>query len=255
MKDEIFTYLVIENAPDVCEGIIRRMSRFQHWQPLGYCTGVKESISKINMHRPQLLFLDWSLNGGSAYEVLQAVQNIAGYSPYIIFNTGFQKDNPEIPQEIINNYRVDKYLVKPLWENLRSNLPLYLKEAGEKAKKNTPGAKEAWLEDHTGAKVLIRLDELICICQHPVLPRSRIFYTESHIKEFIVPVQWQKCYELLQLHQIDFFITKSRSHLVIRKFIERFDKPFVRLRSFPAKIEVVKENIRDFEHWLFHGNL
>jgi CheY-like chemotaxis protein len=245
-----FTYLVIENAPDVCEGIIRRMDGFEKWESLGYCTGVKEAIQKIYAIRPHLLYLDWSLNGGSAFEILQQVQNMPDYNPYIIFNTGFQKDNPEIPQEIINNYKVDKYLIKPLWETLRSNLPVYLKEAEEKVNFKKEKAPSIWVEDNTGVMVQITLIKLICICQHPNEPRCRIFYFEPPLKEITVPLQWQKCYDLLESNKIDYFITKSRSHLVVRSSVEKFDRPFVRLKNFPAKIEVVKESLKEFENWL-----
>jgi DNA-binding response OmpR family regulator len=250
MKDKRLSFLVIENAPDVCEGIIRRMEKFEEWKSEGYCVGVKDSIVKLNTLKPDLLFLDWGLNGGSAFEVLQAVQNLQDYNPYIIFNTGFQKDNPEIPQEIINNYKVDKYLVKPLWENLRNNLPAYLKEAAEKANNLNNKSKIIWVDDEKGNKVPLELDNLICICQHPSNPRSRIFYINNTVKEINVPLQWNKCQELLQQNNIDYFVTKSRSHIIVRSFVEKFEKPFVRLRNFPAKIEVVKENIRAFENWL-----
>ncbi len=218
MATNKFTYLVIENAPDVCEGIIRRMNKFENWQSLGYCVGVKESIESIQISKPDLLYLDWSLNGGSAFEVLQEIQNLAGYNPYIIFNTGFQKDNPEIPQEIINNYQVDKYLVKPLWENLRINLPQYLKEAEHKAAKPADKENLVWVEDDKKNKILIDLCKVICICQHPVEPRCRIFYFYNEEKELTVPIQWQKCFELLQSAGINYFITKSRSHLVVKNY-------------------------------------
>lgn len=244
------TYLVIENAPDVCEGIIRRMDGFEKWESLGYCTGVKEATQKILAIRPHLLYLDWSLNGGSAFEILQQVQNMPDYNPYIIFNTGFQKDNPEIPQEIINNYKVDKYLVKPLWENLRNNLPAYLKEAEEKVNLKSEKKLSAWIEDNNGIMVQMQLNHLTCICQHPNEPRSRIFYFNPPIKEITLPLQWQKCYDLLESNNIDYFITKSRSHLVVRSSVEKFDRPFVRLKNFPAKIEVVKESLKEFENWL-----
>src|SRR5687767_9633193 len=104
MKPEKYAFLVIENAVDVCEGIERRMKAFEKWESLGYCTGVKQAIEKIKKSQPNLIYIDWSLNGGSAFEVLQHVQNLPGYNPYIIFNTGFQSDNPEIPQELINQY-------------------------------------------------------------------------------------------------------------------------------------------------------
>lgn len=250
MKTDKLTYLVIENAPDVCEGIIRRMDNFDKWESLGYCTGVKESIQKIKEKLPNLLYLDWSLNGGSAFEILQQVENIAHYNPYIIFNTGFQKDNPEIPQEIINTYMVDKYLVKPFWENLRTNLPIYLKQAEEKVNSKKENNARIWIEDYTGSMVQIILTDLICICQHPNEPRCRIFYFEPALKEIIISLQWHRCYSLLESGRIDYFVTKNRSHLVTRTSIEKFDRPFVRLKNFPAKIEVVKESLKEFESWL-----
>ena len=57
MAPNKLTYLVIENAPDVCEGIIRRMNEFDKWQTLGYCLGVKEAIEKIKKTCPNLLYL------------------------------------------------------------------------------------------------------------------------------------------------------------------------------------------------------
>ena len=75
MKIDKLTYLVVENAIDVCEGIERRMHTFTNWQSLGYCTGVKEAIEKINNTRPNLIYLDWGLTGGSAFEVMQQIQN------------------------------------------------------------------------------------------------------------------------------------------------------------------------------------
>ena len=250
MKPDKLTYLVIENVIDVCEGIERRMSAFPGWQSLGYCTGIREAIEKIKDTMPNLIYLDWGLNGGSAFEILQQIQNIPGYNPYILFNTGFQKDNPEIPQEIVNNYKVDKYLVKPLWENLRNNLPAYLKEAEDKAAKQEEKSKTVWLVDSKGIQVQIALDKIICICQHPIEPRNRILYIDGAVKEIIVPIQWQKCYELLSQNNIDYFVTKFRSHLVTRAYLETYKRPFIRLRKFPAKVEVVKESLKEFENWL-----
>ena len=251
MKTNKFSYLVIENAPDVCEGIIRRMSPFKNWESLGYCTGVKEAMKKIDETQPQLIYLDWSLSGGSAFEILQSVQNKPAYNPYIIFNTGFQKDNPEIPQEIINNYRVDKYLIKPLWENLRRHLAVYLKEAEEKATAVSGKQKAIWVEDEDRNKVLVDLLKIVCICQHPTEQRCRIIYLSNKADYITIPLQWQKCCELLTGNGIDFFVTKTRAHIVVKDHIEKFEKPFIRLKGLSSfKIDVVKEKIGEFEAWL-----
>jgi CheY-like chemotaxis protein len=248
MKDK-FKFLVVENAPDVCEGIIKRMEPYKSWNPIGYCMGIKDACSKVVAETPDLIFLDWGLNGGSAYEILQVIQNIKTYNPYIIFNTGFQKDNPEIPQELINNYKVDKYLVKPLWEHLRMHLSDFIKEAEQKSIQQE---KEyaIWVTDDNGHKVLINLSGIVCICQHPADPRCRNIFLVQKEKEVTIPLQWYKCFELLKENNIDFFITKSRSHLVTRNYIVKWEKPYVRLQNIPFKIEVVKESQRDFEKWL-----
>ncbi|MEQ1554515.1 MAG: response regulator [Ferruginibacter sp.] len=251
MQSNKLTYLVVENAPDVCEGIIRRMDEFTNWHSLGYCLGVKETVQKIENEKPQLVFLDWSLNGGSAYEVLQTIQNLPKYNPYIIFNTGYQKDNPEIPQEIINNYKVDKYLIKPLWENLRTNLAAYLLAAEEKINLHKTKDKSIWITDDNGHKILINLEEIICIVQHPTEQRSRNVFFTSKDKQITLPLQWQKIYDLLKNNEVNFFVTKHRSHLVVKKHIEKFEKPFVRMKGLTAfKIDVVKENCSAFEDWL-----
>ncbi len=251
MKPEKLKFLMVENAVDVCEGIERRMLPFDNkWESAGYCTGVKEAVEKIKLLKPHLIYLDWSLNGGSAFEVLQHIQNMPEYNPYTIFNTGFQSDHPEIPQEIINHYQIDKYLVKPFWENLRINLPQYLKEAEEKVIQSTPKSKIIWIEDENGDRIPLPLNRIICIIQHPEYPRKRKFYIANGIKEITVQIVWDRCCELLQENKIEYFVTKSREHLVVKEFVEKFEKPFVRLRGFPLKIEVVKEKIKEFVNWL-----
>jgi two-component system, LytTR family, response regulator len=250
MKSEKLKFLIVENAEDVCEGIERRMKPFENWQSIGYCTGLKETLTKIALFKPHLIFLDWSLNGGSAFEVLQQIQNTSHYNPYIIFNTGFQSDHPEIPQEIINKYSVDKYLVKPFWENLRQNMPSYLKEAEEKARQCQEKPKIVWVKNESGFKIPLSVNKIICVLQHPLNPRRRNFYVTTEAKEITISWTWDRCYELLDANNIDYFVTKSREHLVVKDFIEKFERPFVRLRGVPLKVEVVKEKLREFTDWL-----
>jgi two-component system, LytTR family, response regulator len=253
MKFSKFTFLVVENAIDVCEGIERRMKNFENWKSLGYCVGVKEANEKIKTQKPDLIFLDWSLSGGSAFEILQDVQNTPNYNPYIIFNTGFQSDHPEIPQEIINKYKVDKYLVKPFWENLRNNLSAFLKEAEEKASGYISKSKVVWMEDERGLRIPIPLNRVVCIIQHPGNPRKKNFYITGNVSEITIQIAWDKSCELLDFSGINYFVTKSREHLVIKDFIEKFEKPFVRVKGLPFKIQVVKDKIKGFTCWLDEG--
>ena len=59
-------FLVIENAITVCEGIINRMKPYQKWESIGFTTGIHDSCKIVELYKPQLLFMDWDLAGGSA---------------------------------------------------------------------------------------------------------------------------------------------------------------------------------------------
>lgn len=245
------SYLVVEDSPDVCEGIIRRMNAFSKWKALGYALSVGAALDAIRAHRPQLIFLDWQLAGGDAYTVLETVENLPGYRPYIVFFTGYQSDEPHIPERIINDYGVDKYLVKPIWEKLRAHLPEYLAAAEAKAVQAPPrSAEKVWLEDHCGVKHALDLLDLLCVVQHETLPRCRNFFFAGRPAPYCIPASWQGTTDLLEAHNIDFFTAKSRSHLVVRRYIERYDRPFVRLRGLALKFEVTAEKHTAFERWL-----
>ncbi len=245
-----YTYLVIENAPAVCEGIIKRMKPFEEWCSLGYAMNVKDAHRIIREYHPHLLFLDWSLQGGSAYDILELCDNIVNYFPYVIFNTGYQKEHPEIPQYIFNNYHIDKYLIKPFWEDLRQNLYSYLENAKEKAANASFQRNKIWVVDINKIKTIIYTDQVTCICQDPVISKHKIIYSLFN-NPVVISSQWHKIYEKLDSYNINYFITKSRGHLVVKNHIHKYIRPYVYLHELNFKIEVVKDNLKIFEEWLF----
>lgn len=245
-------YLIIEDSLKVCDGIAERMQAFSKWKSCSFAHHVEDAKKISAKEKPQLIFIDWALKGGSAYEVLSHIQNIPNYHPYIIFNTGYQSENPEIPQEIINNYKIDKYVVKPLWENLRKNLSTYLTEAEKKLEQNIV-VKEIWLTDIQKRKVHINLLDLICICQDSENHYSKNFYI-SNIERITFKISWIEIIEILKQNKICFFVTNSRHHLITKQFIESYKRPFIKMKNFPFKIEVVKEKLHEFEVWIEDSN-
>lgn len=250
-----FQYLIVENATDVCEGIIRRMKPYRQWESIGYCIGVTQAIQTIETARPHLIFLDWSLNGGSAYQVLDHIQAMHEYHPFIIFNTGFQRDNPEIPQEIMNKYRIDKYLIKPYWENLRLNLSTYLQEAALRFATYSDSNHLVWITDGDGNRIPIDPRQITCIFQHPGEARKRLLYFAQLETPVIVDLSWKNCSELLTKNGIDYFITKARHSLIIRSYVQSYKRPIIKITDYPLGIEVVKENCKRFEVWLGEGKI
>jgi two-component system LytT family response regulator len=241
-------YIVIEDSLKVCEGIKERMQEFSNWTSCEFAHHVANAKLIVAKEKPQLIFIDWALKGGSAYEVLAHIQEISNYNPYIIFNTGYQSENPEIPQEIINNYKVDKYLIKPLWENLRKNISYYLQEAEEKLKLNA-SIKQSWLTDISKKRSHVDFNKLICVCQQFENHYNKDFYFQD-FPSIVVRLSWQNISELLIRHKVDFFITNCRQHLIVKDHIDSYQRPFVKLKKFSRKIEVVKERLHEFEAWL-----
>lgn len=240
-------YLIVEDSPKVCEGILERMNEYEKWNPCSFAHHVEEAKKIALKEKPPLIFLDWALKGGSAFDVLKHIQTIPQYEPYIIFNTGYQSENPEIPQDIINNFKIDKYLVKPIWSSLRKNLSLFVTEAERKFNSiNTQ--KTVVITDTEKNAHKVDLLTLVCICQELGNKYNKVFY--FHTSKIIVRLNWKQIFDILEVNNINYFITNSRQHLIVKKYIESYQRPFVRLTDFRNKIEVVKDKLHEFEMWL-----
>lgn len=242
------TYGIIEDSLKVCDGIKERMEDYPEWKCCGYLHHKTEAIQAIKENMPQLIFLDWALKGGSAYEVLTEIVNIHSYNPYIIFNTGYQSENPEIPQEIINNFKIDKYLVKPLWENLRLHLDEYLREAELKCSHPPAKQSEIWLMDVSRKKERINVENIVCVLQDFQNPYHKVFIVNN--RSIMVKISWTAVTRLLDKHEVNYFITNNREHVVVRKFIQKYKRPYLQLVHLKQKVEVVKNKLCAFEKWL-----
>lgn len=249
-----YKYLIIEDELSVFTAIDERMKPFIYWQAIAPSSNAYDAIDKLGIDTPELIFLDWHLVGSSGYDVLEYLLQQKEYKPYIIFMTG-QLENPmQVTKNIINKYKnVDVFIDKPIWENLTSNLPNYTVKAEEKALQILNTA--IWIEDINSTKQKVETNKIECILQHHNR-RAKDIYMVNNNKPYTFCLSWQECYDLLDNARIDYFITHRRTHLVVKTFIEKFDKPIVRLKSFNAcKIEVVKESIKDFEKWLIKNNV
>lgn len=242
-------YAVIEDSLKVCQGIKERMNDFPEWELCGFAHHIKGAIKIMAECKPDLIFIDYSLKGGSAYEVLSSIAALPQYNPYIIFNTGYQSENPEIPQEIINNYSIDKYLVKPLWENLRLHLPEYLREACKKSGRPIQKPELIWLTDVTRMRHHININRIVCVLQDFGNPHYKTIIIED-AQSFIIKISWEEVIILLERHKINFFTTNSREHIVVKEFIQSYERPYIKLYHFKQKIEVVRNKLAAFEKWM-----
>ena len=249
-----YCYIVIEDSLKVCEGIKERMNCFSEWKCCGFSHHIEDAKLMVEKKKPQLVFLDWALKGGSANDVLQHIIALSPYNPYIIFNTGYQIENPEIPQEIINNYKVDKYLIKPFWDKLRTDLASFVQEAELKNLSTNKNNHAIWVTNSKKIKQQILVEDIVCIWINDECSYFKEIILNNKEKT-IIKNSWSEIFTLLEPYKNTYFITNSKEHLVFKKHIISYKRPYVFMQSFNEKIklEVVKNKLALFEDWLKEG--
>ena len=241
-----YTYCVIEDVEDVIIGILNRMKKYTNWKSIGESREIKSALNLVQTNHPDLIFMDWSLKGGSTYEILEYIKNEKYYTPYIIFFTAFQKDEPTIPEIVHNKYNVDKYLLKPIWKKLSENLKQYLKEAISKSMTNT------YLEiiDINKNIYKINASHITSISLYDQKKRTKTIRLLSG-KEIIVKSTFQEIEKILKEKKVDFIYTHKRYSIVTKNNIEKFEEGFLFFyENKSPKVEVCKENIKNVMDWL-----
>ncbi len=242
-------YLVIEDEVNVAEGIVLRMKAYSNWQYMGNTATVAFSIEQIELHKPSFIFLDWKLKGGSGYEVLDYLLSKKNYQPFILFMTAQVEEENRLLKEIIAKYKnVDQFISKPIWMHLTNHLNAFIEAAEYKISINFKKTK--WLHNISNTLIEVDLNLLTCIVQHHT-KRAKDFYFFNSLHPITFSLSWTECYALLNEYEVNYFISNKRTHLVTKKYILSFNKPYVKIKNFDIfKIEVVKESICDFENWL-----
>lgn len=238
-----FKYLVIEDDTNVWENIERRMSIFKNWKPIGFSSEIDDALYKISEQKPHLIFSDWSIKGGNAFQILDFIKTIENYQPYIIFFTGYQSEHPEIPQEILNNYPiVKKYIIKPIYENLTNYLADYVQEA-EKLPQPHYNAP-VFLENEFKQKIKILPEDCVAFIQSENNPRIKTIYINAQ-PPINVKYTWEQIINFAENSRIEYFITHNRKSVINKKYISKIHKPFIWLNE-DLKIEVAREKWKIF---------
>jgi two-component system, LytTR family, response regulator len=246
------TYCIIEDIPDVRDRLQKEMNAWPDWHCVGSSDSVRMAKKIIEENRPHLIFCDWDLVGGSGFEVLQHLQQMKDYAPFIVFNTGFQADHPEIAEELINTYKVDAFINKPYWQKLLEQLPILLQQATDKI--NRPvNQKLWWLRLTNGERQRINLDAMVAIVQCPENPRNKLVYLHQKPEPLACTLTWQEAAEYFERGGQDAFGINRRYAMVAKQYIQRYQAPYVWVGNPPLKLEVVKENIKAFEQWMLEG--
>lgn len=237
MEKSKLNYLVIEDELNVCENIAHRMKKFENWNCLGLISFYDEALAVILAKRPDLIFLDFSIRGGNSFDLLDQIKEMVEYQPYIIFFTAYLQDKPEIAEDAINTYKVNKYINKPIFNKLTECLETYLTEAETWSHEHTKN--ELWIETVDHVKIKLCPKEIYCFSQSAVSSRHKIIHTISN--NFEIKASWSECENIAKQNQLDYFFANSRESMVIRNYITKIQKPNIWLND-TLKVPVTKEN-------------
>jgi DNA-binding LytR/AlgR family response regulator len=251
MNSEVVTlpYAIVEDIPDVADRLRLEMEQYPGWVCVGNASSVRQARQLLDAHRPALLFCDWDLVGGSGFEVLQHVAAMSDYNPYLVFNTGFQADHPEIAEALVNIYRPDTFINKPYWKKLKEQLPAILTEARLKSQSAQAKPDHVWVHTFEGQRIKINRASIICIVQDAVYPRCKRIYTVSDTEGILCQLNWKEAEDILAEGGIDFFVTNKRQSIICREFLKEVDGVYAYLQHMPFKVEVVKEYLKAFYAW------
>lgn len=236
-----FSYVVIEDELTVCESIKSRMSVFENWTCLGLIAFYDKAAELIKEKKPDLLMLDYSIRGGNTFDLLRLVESMEGYSPYVIFFTAYLSDQPEIAEDAVNIYKVNKYLNKPIFEKLTQNLKSYIEQAERWL--NTEKSSDVWIEKIDKIKVKIEVESIICITQSRSNPRNKIVYLKN-LKEIEFRGSWTFCLQLITEKKELFYFTNDRDTLINTAYVSKVQKPFLWLDE-RLKINVTKSKWKE----------
>lgn len=243
MEKSNYKFLVVEDEIHANRSIVERMKKFEHWKCAGAVLSLKEAIKIIDTEKPDLLFLDWEVRGGNTFTLLEHIYTLEDYQPYIIYFTGYQNDKPEIPMEIVNKYSVNKYLVKPIFDNLTQHLSEYLLEA-EKKSKSSYNDEFIWIENSFGAKEKINPKNIVFISQCLTNSRKKII-TMVDGKTYEIKSNWNKCIKIAEEHRLEYSFPNSRYFMINHSFITKFQKPYIWL-SDEYKVEITRDKRKDY---------
>jgi two-component system LytT family response regulator len=237
-----YSYIIVEDALDVCAGLKERMNSFSKWNFCGIAHDIRTAQTLLESVSPTLIFMDWDIQGGSTFELLDWIKEQPNYQPYIIFFTAFQGDEPSIPVEIHNSYHVDKYLIKPFWSQLSNQLDNFIYQAEIKA--NLTPFHAFRTEDKR--LVRINLNDIVYVAVFESDKRTKSIYLKSK-ETLIVKIKLEVVESLLNKAGISTFRPNRKFSIVNIQYILSYKRPVIYLNHTHHTLEVSNDLLAEFE--------
>lgn len=238
MKDlSRYTYAVVEDIEEVRTAIVSRMNSFENWNCVCNTAYYHIAVEDISVMQPQLLFLDYSILGGNTFMLLNEIESIDGYHPYVVFFTAYMSDQPEIAEQLLNQYSsvVNVFLNKPIFQKLDQQLENVLHDAILQYKQHVPFI---WIKTIDNQKIQLDPRNIICFSQ-AVNPRNKIVHISNGI-QYEFKATWSLCELIVSDHHLHFEYANTRHYYVNMNTITSIKRPFIWLNN-ELKVVVTKE--------------
>lgn len=218
-----FKTIIIDDEPLARLRLLKLISDYpKTFEIVGEAENGEEAVEKINMLKPELLFLDIQMPVYNGFEVLQRLN----YSPKVIFCTAFD----EFALQAFDSYCID-YLVKPLSkERFAKTVEKLIQFNGNNAEINLQKLIQQYpninkkieattLPVKIGDKVIfVRLDEV----SYFKADEKYVSVVTKHSKSYILDTSLKQLEEKLPLG----FIRVHKSYIINKNLVKEIRKHF-----------------------------
>lgn len=218
-----FKTIIIDDEPLARLRLLKLISDYpKTFEIVGEAENGEEAVEKINMLKPELLFLDIQMPVFNGFEVLQRLN----YSPKVIFCTAFD----EFALQAFDSYCID-YLVKPLSkerfaktvEKLNqfngNNAEINLQKLIQQFPNINKKTEATTLPVKVGDKVIfVRLDEV----SYFKADEKYVSVVTKHSKSYILDTSLKQLEEKLPLG----FIRVHKSYIINKNLVKEIRKHF-----------------------------
>lgn len=218
-----FKTIIIDDEPLARLRLLKLISDYpKTFEIVGEAENGEEAVEKINMLKPELLFLDIQMPVFNGFEVLQRLN----YSPKVIFCTAFD----EFALQAFDSYCID-YLVKPLSkERFAKTVEKLIQFNGNNAEINlqkliqqypniNKNMEATTLPVKIGDKVIfVRLDEV----SYFKADEKYVSVVTKHSKSYILDTSLKQLEEKLPLG----FIRVHKSYIINKNLVKEIRKHF-----------------------------
>lgn len=234
-----YLFAIVEDIDEVREAIALRMDRYNGWNCICNTAYYHEASENIRKFKPHLLFLDYSILGGNAFMLLNEIDSMEDYNPYIVFFTAYMSDQPEIAEQLLNRYAlsVKVFLNKPIFQKLDQRLESILSETIIHHYQQ-PITSSFWINSTNNQKIQLVPRNITCFSQAPN-PRNKIIHITSNIQHEI-RATWKFCEQITSDYNLNFEYANTRLYLVNVEKITSMKRPHIWLNN-DLKVVVTKE--------------